>query len=253
MTSRISVERQFRFHCSCGATTVSGERKVICTGCGDTLGIRRIRRHRQGRDSVAYYGSSAPARRIESRREQPNTDAAIRRTPIAPRWTNPVRRVERLRQDPNLRASMPGTGVGTRLAVWLKSAVAWCSGLLALSLVGKHTQHAKKMLNLEAQEARYAIADSPRRLPGINASPVRPLLYGAHVMVGPNRPDGKPHPHAGKTGRIVRFIDPYSEPYKLGAPSALIELDSAIWPGQFIWVSLECLEAQPEDPPTPNS
>lgn len=102
MSSEISVERQFHFHCSCGATTVSGERTVTCTSCGITLGVRRVRRHRQHRrDSVAYYGSrgTLPVRRVEERTQNPNADAAIPSTPISPNWTIPVRRVERLRQN----------------------------------------------------------------------------------------------------------------------------------------------------------
>jgi hypothetical protein len=68
-----------------------------------------------------------------------------------------------------------------------------------------------------------------------------------HVRVGPTRQDGRPHPHAGKTGRITRFIDTYSDPYWLGLPSAMIHIDSGIKPQGFIWVSLECLEALSEN------
>jgi predicted RNA-binding Zn-ribbon protein involved in translation (DUF1610 family) len=96
MASEISVERQFRFHCSCGATIETGEKTVRCPACGITLGVRRVRRHRQHRrDSVAYYGSSS--RRVESQRQQPSTTAA---TPISPSWTIPVHRVEKRRQSP---------------------------------------------------------------------------------------------------------------------------------------------------------
>ena len=73
----------------------------------------------------------------------------------------------------------------------------------------------------------------------------RARYEGLHVKVGPTRPDGKPHPHAGKTGRVTKFIDAFSEPYWLGLPSALIKLDSGIEPQEFIWVSLRCLEAVP--------
>lgn len=83
MASEISVERQFHFHCSCGSTIVTGERTVNCTACGVTLGVRRVRRHRQDRrDSVAYYGG---------------------------RRTLPVRRVERLRQNVDTAPPMAGT------------------------------------------------------------------------------------------------------------------------------------------------
>jgi len=77
LPSEISVERQFRFHCSCGNTTVSGERTVTCSGCGATLGIRRIRRFRQRSDSVAYYSSSLPVRRVETQRQHQNVQVAI--------------------------------------------------------------------------------------------------------------------------------------------------------------------------------
>jgi hypothetical protein len=99
MASEISVERQFRFHCSCGATIEAGERTVRCTACGITLGVRRVRRHRQQRrDAVAYYGSFYPIRRAESQTRQPNSAAA---TPISPSWTIPVHRVEKRTQSPN--------------------------------------------------------------------------------------------------------------------------------------------------------
>ena len=78
MAPETSVERQFRFQCSCGATMESGETTVTCTGCGAYLGIRRVRRHRQQlRDSVAYYGSrTRPVRRVERPRKQPVTIVA---------------------------------------------------------------------------------------------------------------------------------------------------------------------------------
>jgi len=72
------------------------------------------------------------------------------------------------------------------------------------------------------------------------------IREGMHVKVGPTRQDGKPHPHAGKTGRITRFINIYSDPYWLGPPSAMIRLDSEINPRGFIWVSLANLEVLPE-------
>ena len=98
MASEISVQRQFIFHCSCGATIETGERTVKCAACGITLGVRRVSRHRQQHPhSVAYYGSSSPLRRVESHRQQLKSTAA---TPISPGWTIPVDRVERLRQQP---------------------------------------------------------------------------------------------------------------------------------------------------------
>ena len=77
-----------------------------------------------------------------------------------------------------------------------------------------------------------------------------PIREGMHVKVGPTRPDGKPHPHAGKTGRITKFIDEFTDfdlllngdPYWCCPPSAMIKLDAGIKPQGFIWVSLECLE-----------
>jgi hypothetical protein len=168
MTPEVSVERQFRFQCSCGATMVSGETTVTCTGCGSNLGIRRARRHRQRHDSVAYYGSR----------------------------TLPVRRVERQRQQP------------------------------------------KPIPSVEAQ-----VGYEPSGLPAVKETPRIPLLEGVHVKVGPTRPDGTPHPHAGETGTITRLINLSSD---RGLPSAVIKLDSGIWPRRFIWVSVQCLEALPD-------
>ena len=70
---------------------------------------------------------------------------------------------------------------------------------------------------------------------------------GMHVKVGPTRPDGKPHPHAGKTGRIKKCINIYSNPHWLGPPSAMIELDSGIEPRGFIWVSMASSEVLSEN------
>jgi hypothetical protein len=187
MTPEVSVERQFRFQCSCGATMVSGETTVTCTGCGAHLGIRKARRRRQRPDSVAYYGST----------------------------TLPVHRVERPRQEPNASAARPSTTRSSILSAWLKSVL--------------------------------ARAVEPHRLPLSNELPRTVLVEGAHVKVGPTRPDGKPHPHAGKTGRITKFADAHSEPYWPGLPSAMIKLDPGIKPQGFIWVSLQALDALPEE------
>ena len=88
------------------------------------------------------------------------------------------------------------------------------------------------------------IRNEPRRSV-INESPRERICEGMHVKVGPTRPDGKPHPHAGKTGRITKFMNSYTDPYWLGLPSAMIKLDSGIEPQGFICVSLECLEVLP--------
>lgn len=69
---------------------------------------------------------------------------------------------------------------------------------------------------------------------------------GMRVKVGDIRPDGKPHPHAGKTGTITRLISVYSDPYWLGPPSAMIRIDSGIKPRGFIWVSLASLQVERE-------
>jgi hypothetical protein len=80
MTPEVTVERQFRFLCSCGATMVSGEKTVTCAGCGANLGIRRVRRQRQQRDSVAYYGSrTLPVRRVERVRQNLDTASPMTR------------------------------------------------------------------------------------------------------------------------------------------------------------------------------
>ena len=79
------------------------------------------------------------------------------------------------------------------------------------------------------------------------------IREGMHVKVGPTRPDGKPHPHACKTGRITKFIDIFSDPYWLGLPSALVKVDWGIEPQGFIWVTIECLEVLPENAPKTDS
>jgi len=192
---------------------VSGEQSVTCTGCGADLGIRRVRRHRQGSDSVAYYGSR----------------------------TLPVRRVERRRQDPNAPATRPSTSSSNSTPwAWLKRALA--------RGVPMQAQQTNEVPHPEAQGLmQFDIPEQPRSLPFVNQSPRRPWFEGAHVRVGPIRPDGTSHPHAGKTGRIAKFADGYSEPYWLGRPSAMIKLDSVIMTQRFIWVSLQCLEALPEE------
>ena len=212
MTPEISVERQFRFYCSCGATMVTGERTVTCTGCGATLGVHRVRRHRQQRpDAVTYYGRtrngrSLKVRRVEKRRQHPNEPA-----PAPPPPPPPV----------------ASARSGSTFGAWVKS--------VADRLAPR----------IEAQRKQQEIRDEPRRLGIINEPPR--LSIGTHVKVGPTRPDGEPHPHAGKTGRITNFINNYSDPYWRGLPSAMVKLDSGIEPPGFIWVSMECLEARPEN------
>src|SRR5271169_2632540 len=101
MTAEVSVERQFRFQCSCGLTMVSGERTVTGAGCGAYLGIRKARRHRQRSDSVAYYGSrTLPVHRVERPR------------------------VESRRDNPKAPAEIPNTTFSSRLRAWLKSVLA---------------------------------------------------------------------------------------------------------------------------------
>ena len=239
MASEISVERQFRFQCSCGAAIVTGERTVTCPECGHTLGVHRVRRRRQHRrDSVTYYGSALPVRRAESHGQEPNPSAATPNTPIGPRWAIPAHRVEKRRTE----AVTPSTPVSSRLLVFLKSILAKWSDLLKASRVEKDSQRTNQETHVEAQEVVLEVHEEPRG-PGVVGEPlIRPLRAGMHVKVRPTRPDGKPHPHAGKTGRITRFADAYSEPYWLGPPSAMVKLDLGIWQPTFIWVSVECLE-----------
>ena len=210
MTSEISVERQFHFHCSCGAITITGERTVICTGCGVTLGVCRVRRHRQRSDTVTYYGRNILVRRVKKRVQRSNTAAAF---------------------------AAANPGIWFRFSAWGKRAL----DRLAL-LLEESELHQTRDEPGELPVTR----DQPRGLPVSNKSPTRSLLEGVHVKVGPTRSDGSPHPHAGKTGRITRFMNTYTDPYWLGLPSAMIKLDSGIEPRGFIWVSLECLEALPD-------
>jgi hypothetical protein len=259
MTSEISVERQFRFHCSCGVTIVTGERKVNCTACGITLGVRRVRRHRQDSGSVAYYGRRThPVRRVERHREQPNTSdvtPGITMSSTLSSWLKNAlaNRGEILQLGLDSETAIQSPGIASRLDAWLKSALASCGEVFKIHRVERPAQrtdtvqHTDTMQRVEAQELRHDIPDEPRGQPAINQS-LRPLFEGVHVKVGLTRPDGSPHPHAGKTGRITKFADAYAD--WLGLPSAMIKLDSGIEPRGFIWVSLQCLEALPEDPPT---
>jgi len=217
MTSKISVERQFHFHCSCGAITITGERTVTCTCCGITLGVRRVRRHRQSSDAVTYYGGTFNGRTI------------------------PVRRVEKRRPRLNITATLPNARILSRFSAWVKTAPAKCVKAINVHRIGEPGQISNPPQPVEAQVLHKG-RDEPRGLPVTNESPRTPLLEGVHVKVGPTRPDGKPHPHAGKTGRITKFIDAYTEPYWLGLPSAMIKLDPGIEPQGFIWVSVQCLE-----------
>jgi hypothetical protein len=221
MTSKISVERQFHFHCSCGAITITGERTVTCTGCGITLGVRRVRRHRQRSDTVTYYGGTFNGRTI------------------------PVRRVEKRRPHLNTTATVPNARILSRFSAWVKTALAKCVKAINVHRISEPGQISNPPQPLEAQ-ALHEARDQPRRESVIKESLRGGVRHGMHVKVGPTRLDGKPHPHAGKTGRITKFIDAYTDPYWLGLPSAMIKLDSGIEPQGFIWVSLECLGALPD-------
>jgi hypothetical protein len=209
MTSEISVERQFHFHCSCGAITITGERTVICTGCGVTLGVCRVRRHRQRSDTVTYYGRNILVRRVKKRVQRSNTAAAFA-------------------------AANPG--------IWFRFS-AW--GRRALDRLALLLEESELHQTRDEPHELPVTRDQPRG-PVSNKSPTRSLLEGVHVKVRPTRPDGSPHPHAGKTGRITRFMNTYTDPYWLGLPSAMIKLHAGIEPRGFIWVSLECLEALPD-------
>ena len=236
----ISVERQYRFHCSCGATTETGERTVTCSGCGAVLAVRRIRRHRQHRrNSVAYYGSTrsvshcstVSVRRVERHSQQPESAAGE------------AHKAGRVDQNvaPVPATVLPRTTISSRLHAWVRSALASSGDFLKSLRVRKHVQHTTTVVKSEAQG---------HGLPAINGAPKGPLIEGAHVKVGPTRPNGTPHPHAGKTGRITKLVSAFSEEWYLPEPwpepSALIELDSG-WPRRCIWVSLKCLEPLREE------
>ncbi len=146
MTSEISVERQFRFHCSCGAITITGERTVTCTGCGITLGVRRVRRHRQRPDSVAYYGGT------------PN------------RRTIPVRRVEKRRPHLYTTASVPKARIRSRFSTWVKTALAKCVKASTIHRIREPGQISNPAQPLEAQVLHEA-PDKPHRQPVIKELP----------------------------------------------------------------------------------
>ena len=206
MASEVNVERQFRFQCTCGVATVSGEKTVTCTGCGASLGIRRVRRHRQQLDSVAYYGKR----------------------------TLPVRRVERYRHNTDSVFATPRRTAVSRLTDWFNCVLANCGKVLWGTRREKPLQRTS---NLPSPPVQAKSDITSERLLG----------EGARVKVGLTRLDGKPHPHAGKTGKIARLMDEYSEPYWSGVPTAVIKLDSEVEPQEFVWVSLGCLEALPPE------
>jgi hypothetical protein len=86
-------------------------------------------------------------------------------------------------------------------------------------------------------------SESPRSV--ITESPRERIREGMQVKVRPTQPDGKPHPHAGKTGRITKFRNCFTDQYWPGPPSAMVRLHSGIEPPGFICVSMECLEVLP--------
>lgn len=62
---------------------------------------------------------------------------------------------------------------------------------------------------------------------------------GTHVRIGPSKPDGAPHPHAGKTGVIEEIMGIHTG---LFTPRAHVRVDPGIEPQGIIVVSLQCLE-----------
>jgi len=205
MAPEISVDREFRFHCSCGATITTGERTVTCAACGITLGVRRVRRHRQhSRDTVSYYG------------ERFNSRGALK-----------VRRVERRAQHANVQnEELSETAAKSRLLEWAR-------GVLD-KLVPR--REAQDFVSNWGKTEAVSSSDKTEVLSDSSESQVvgsRLALY-SRVKVGPRRPDGTPHPHAGKTGRITRFLE--------DPPAAMVHVDAGIEPQGFVYVSLECLE-----------
>jgi hypothetical protein len=222
MRSEIVVERHFHFHCSCGAITVAGERTVTCTGCGKTLGVRRVRKHRQSGDTVRYYGRSLnnrtlKVRRIEKRRHHPNTTSparsvwsrlslwvkiALNKLPLrleaqgAPReirdepHANRDAEFEHQSSEQQFRflCSCGATIVASEKTV----TCARCSKAFGIWQVGTHGWNVAPRLESTRLEAQ-----------GVHTR----LALGSHVKVGPRKRDGSPHPHAGKTGTVTRFLD----------------------------------------------
>ena len=118
------------------------------------------------------------------------------------------------------------------------------ASLKAAGSTDREVRQTSTARHVETKSALHNVPKERVELPVINESPSMPLRVGAHVKVGPTRPDGKPHPHTGKTGRITKFAYTFSESF---APSAMIKLDPWIKPQGFIWISNECLEVLPED------
>lgn len=234
MTSKISVERQFRFRCSCGETIVTGEKTVTCGACNHTLVIHRARRRRQRRrDSVSYYGDAIPVYRATHPGPEPSPPAAIQGNPAGRLRTIPVHRVEKHRENSKMEA----------VGAMLKSIFATCGEALKVRRVEEDAIPATHGTRVDGQAAGLDVPESDE-LP-VTTTPRRTLLPGMHVKVGAFRPDGKPHPHGGKTGRIARFIDGHVQG-QFQPTSAVVRLDPGILTQKFIWVSVECLEVLPE-------
>jgi hypothetical protein len=171
MTSEISVERQFRFHCSCGATIVTGERRVNCTACGITLGVRRVRRRRQDSGSVAYYGRRThPVRRVEKHRQQLNTadvTPGITMSSTLSSWLKSAlaNRGEILQFSLASEAPIPSPGMASRFEAWLKNALASCGEVFKIHRVERPVQHTDTVQHVEAQGLRHDIPAKRRGKP----------------------------------------------------------------------------------------
>lgn len=64
MTSAIATEVivEYHFRCFCGAPIIATEKRATCANCGETLGIRRVKRqHRKIAPAEVPHRSLQPA------------------------------------------------------------------------------------------------------------------------------------------------------------------------------------------------
>ena len=84
-------------------------------------------------------------------------------------------------------------------------------------------------------KVRHWIGKGCQHIAALSLSRQTIFFVGCHVQVQPLKLDGNPHPHAGKTGTVVRLIGDYP-PIR-----AMVRLDAGIEPQGFICVSTPCL------------
>jgi hypothetical protein len=74
---------------------------------------------------------------------------------------------------------------------------------------------------------------------------LKEIRLGSHVRVLPAKPDGSPHPHAGKTGKVTEFLGVVLTGEDWPA-RAMVKIDEGCErAGHTMIVTLPCLERIP--------